>query len=60
MGDWITKLILIPMFAIIGIYIVGQLISDLFGIPDSGKILFWAVGGIGFFALYFKALLSNW
>jgi hypothetical protein len=60
MQDWIMKLIIIPMLAVIGIYIVGELISSLFGIPEAGKILFWAIGGIGFFALYFKTILNNW
>jgi hypothetical protein len=58
MQDIIVKFIVIPIFAVLGIYIVGTLIEDLFGIPEAGKILFWAVGGIGFFALYFKTLLS--
>ena len=58
MQDIFVKFILVPIFAAIGIYIVGTLIEDLFGIPEAGKILFWAVGGIGFFALYFKTLLS--
>jgi len=56
----LIKIILIPFFAVISIYIVGQLIEDLFGIPEAGKILLWAIGGIGFFALYFKTLLRNW
>lgn len=59
MQDVIMKFIIIPMFAVIGIYIVGEMIQDLFGIPEAGKLLFWAVGGIGFFAVYFKSLLSS-
>jgi len=59
MQEIITKFIIIPLVAIIGIYIVGEFIEALFGIPEAAKILFWAVGGIGFFALYFKSLLSN-
>ena len=58
MQEIIFKLIIIPIIAVFGIYIVGTLIEALFGIPEAGKILFWAVGGIGFFALYFKTLLS--
>ena len=59
MQEIITKFIVIPIFAIFGIYIVGELIENLFGIPEAGKLLFWAVGGIAFFALYFRALLSS-
>lgn len=55
----IAKLLIIPIVAIFSIYIVGQFIEALFGIPEAAKILFWAVGGIGFFALYFKLLLSS-
>jgi hypothetical protein len=60
MGEIITKFIVIPVVAIFGIYIVGELMESLFGIPQAGKILFWAIGGIGFFALYFKSILSSW
>ena len=59
MQDVIMKFLIIPIFAVLGIYIVGELIQELFGIPEAGKILFWAVGGIGFFAIYFKTLLTS-
>jgi hypothetical protein len=58
--DIFIKFIIIPIFAVLGIYIVGQLIESLFGIPEAGKILFWALGGIAFFAFYFKSILNNW
>lgn len=60
MQEFIIKFLIIPIFAIFGIYITGVLIEELFGIPEAAKILFWAVGGIGFFALYFRSLLSGW
>jgi hypothetical protein len=56
--DIMIKFIVVPLFAVLGIYIVGTLIEDLFGIPEAAKVLFWAVGGISFFALYFRALLK--
>ncbi len=59
MHDLIVKFIVVPMLAVIGIYIVGEMIQALFGIPEAGKVLFWAVGGIGFFAVYFKTLMSE-
>ena len=59
MQELVTKFIVIPVLAVLGIYIVGQLIEDLFGIPEAAKVLFWAIGGISFFALYFKSLLSS-
>jgi hypothetical protein len=60
MGEIITKFILIPFFGVLSIWLVGQLIEALFGLPEAGKLLFWALGGIGFFALYFRSVLSNW
>ena len=50
--DWIF----IPIVALFGIYIVGVLIEDLFEVPNAVKYLFWAIGGIGFFATYFLNL----
>jgi len=50
--DWIF----IPIVAVFGIYIVGVLIEDLFEVPNAVKYLFWAIGGIGFFATYFLNL----
>ena len=58
MESVIMKFIIVPICAVFGIYIVGELIQGLFGIPEAAKILFWAVGGIGFFALYFRSLLG--
>ena len=48
--------IFIPIVALFGIYIVGVLIEDLFEVPNAVKYLFWAIGGIGFFATYFLNL----
>ena len=57
--EWVVKLIVIPIIAVVGIYIAGVFIEELFGIPEAGKILFWAVGGIAFFGFYFRSVLSK-
>lgn len=59
MQEILIKFLIIPIVAILSIYIVGELIEGLFGIPEAGKVLFWAIGGIGFFAIYFRSLLRN-
>lgn len=59
MNKTVRDLIFIPVVAIFGIYIVGVLIEDLFGVPSAVKYLFWAVGGIGFFAAYFRNKISR-
>jgi len=59
MDKHVRDLIFIPVVAIFGIYIVGVLIEDLFGVPSAVKYLFWAVGGIGFFAVYFRNKISR-
>lgn len=50
----IARFLFIPLIAVIGIYAVGVAIQDLFELPNAAKYLFWAIGGIGFFALYFR------
>jgi len=55
----IRDLIFIPVVAVIGIYVVGVLIEELFGVPSAVKYLFWGVGGVGFFAIYFRNKLNR-
>jgi len=55
----VRDLIFIPVVAVIGIYIVGVLIEELFGVPGAVKYLFWGVGGVGFFAVYFRNKLNR-
>ena len=52
----VRDLVFIPVVAVIGIYVVGVLIEELFEVPNAVKYLFWAIGGIGFFAAYFLNL----
>jgi hypothetical protein len=47
-----SKYIWIPLVAVIGIYIVGSVINELFGIPATA--LFVAVGGVAFIAKFYK------
>jgi len=58
MNKTVRDLIFIPVVAILGIYIVGVFIEELFGVPSAVKYLFWAVGGIGFFAVYFRSKIK--
>lgn len=50
----ITRFIVIPIIFLIGIYVAGVFIQELFGASDAAKKLFWAVGGIAFVAYYFR------
>lgn len=55
----IVRFIVIPIIALFGIYFAGTFMEALFGVPDAVKKLFWAVGGIAFFALYFRNEIQN-
>jgi hypothetical protein len=50
----VRNLVFIPVVAVIGIYVVEVLIEELFEVTSAVKYLFWGVGGIGFFAAYFR------
>jgi hypothetical protein len=54
-----VRFLFVPLIAVIGIYVVGVAIQDFFELPNAAKYLFWAIGGIGFFALYFRKQLSK-
>ena len=54
MEEVTMKYIVTPLFAAIGIYIVGSFIADAFGIAGAVLALFAAVGGFYFFAKFFK------
>ncbi len=43
-----------PILKLFGIYVTGQVIETLFGIPSATFYLFIAVGGIFYFASFFK------
>ena len=47
----ILKYIIIPLVAVIGVYVVGSTLYQLFGVPVF--ILFGAVGGVTFFAKFY-------
>ncbi len=55
----IIRLIVIPIIALFGIYLAGVFIEALFEVPDAVKKLFWAIGGIAFFAWYFREELKK-
>jgi hypothetical protein len=50
----IRKYIWTPIIAVIGIFVVGTLITDLIGVANAVMLLFAAVGGIAFFAAFYK------
>ncbi len=48
----VLKYVVVPLVAVIGVYVVGSTIYQLFGVPAI--VLFGAVGGVAFFAKFFK------
>ena len=52
MEEVVFKYLVIPLIAVIGVYVVGSTIYQLFGVPAI--VLFGAVGGVAFFAKFFK------
>lgn len=48
----VLKYIVVPLVAVIGVYVVGSTIYQLFGVPAI--VLFGAVGGVAFFAKLFS------
>ena len=52
MEEAVLKYIVVPFVAVIGVYIVGSTIYQLFGVPAI--ILFCAVGGVAFYAKFFS------
>lgn len=52
MDDAVLKYVIVPLVAVIGVFVVGTTIYQLFGVPAI--VLFGAVGGVAFFAKFFK------
>jgi len=50
--DPISKYIMVPLVALLGIFIVGTVMDELFGI--AAIVLFGAVGGVAFLARFYK------
>ena len=48
----VLKYIVVPLVTVIGVYVVGSTIYQLFGVPAI--VLFGAVGGVAFFAKLFS------
>jgi hypothetical protein len=51
MGDSVSKYILIPLVAVLGLFIVGTVINQLLGI--AAIVLFGAVGGVVFVSKFY-------
>jgi len=57
----IQDFIVIPMVALLGIYITSVLIDSMLQINNQTfVIIFTAIGGIPFIALYFKKKISQY
>ena len=54
MEHYLIRFIIAPLFAVIGIIIVGSILENELGIQNATIALFVAVGGIYFFANFFK------
>jgi len=52
MQEAVLKYVVIPLVVVIGIYVVGSTIYQLFGIPAI--VLFGAVGSVPFIAKFYK------
>lgn len=50
--DPVAKFIIVPLIALVGIYVVGSAAYALFGVPALA--LFAAVGGVAFLAKFYK------
>ena len=48
----VLKYVVVPLVAVIGVYVVGSAIYQLFGVPAI--VLFGAVGGVWFFAKFYR------
>ena len=48
------KYVWVPLFAAIGILVVGSFIEDAFGISNAAFLLFTAAGGIFLFATFYR------
>jgi hypothetical protein len=51
MEEIVLKYIVVPLIAVIGVYVVGTTIYQLFGVPAI--VLFGAVGGVAFYAKFY-------
>ena len=53
-NDPIQRFIAIPIVIVIGIFVVGAIVEELFGIPAAPARIFAGVGGIGFLVYYYR------
>ena len=58
-NDEVWLFIVIPIIVAFAIYIIGVLLQKWFGVPDVAKALFWAIGGVAFFASYFREQIGK-
>ena len=54
MNKTVRDFIVTPIVALIGIYVAGVFVKELFNLPNAIQYLFHGVGGIGFLIYYFR------
>jgi hypothetical protein len=52
--DYFKKFVLAPLFAVLGVVLVGSVLEEALNIPNATIALFVALGGFVFFARLFK------
>ena len=59
MDKTVRDFIVTPIVALIGIYVAGVFVKELFNLPDAIQYLFHGVGGIGFLIYYFRKKIGE-
>ena len=59
MDKTVRDFIVTPIVALIGIYVAGVFVKELFNLPNAIQYLFHGVGGIGFLIYYFRKKIGE-
>lgn len=59
MNKLVGDFIVVPIVVLLGIYIAGVFVTELFNLPNAMQYLFHGVGGIGFLVLYFRKKIGE-
>ncbi len=59
MNKSVRDFIFIPIVVLLGIYIAGVFVKELFNLPNAVQYLFHGIGGIGFLVIYFRKKISE-
>lgn len=52
--DPVYIFIVLPFILLIGVYFIGSVAEELFGIPAVGTRIFLGIGGVGFLVYYYR------